>query len=217
MQRFHSNSMVTGKSVRSYVLWMPSLHSLPVWKQLALNVHAFSWAARGTLQSRFTCLCGVAAGSPAAAICQWNKSFVCMSVFCARKMGILFNHSLLPFKYLSLILLWLIRGNPQGYPGEPEIRALRDPIRNTAGYRLTLSCFSLFTPTSIFPFVPLLEWKKRPIEMAELSRIIHFSAQNLKHDTIWGYEAPVNSELLQPSRTTDRSISFDYNLKRRLV
>lgn len=122
MQRFHSNSMVTGKSVRSYGLWMPSFHSLPFWKQFALNVRAFSWAARGTLQSRFTCLCGVAAGSPAAAICQWNKSFVCMSVFCARKMGILFNHSLLPFKYLSLIFLWLIRGNPQGYPGELEIR-----------------------------------------------------------------------------------------------
>lgn len=145
MQRFHSNSMVTGKSVRSYVLWMPSPHSLPVWKKLALNVHASSWAARGTLQSRFTCLCGVAAGSPAAAICQWNKSFVCMSVFCARKMGILLNHSLLSFKFLSLILLWLIRGNPQGYPGELEIWALRDPIRNTAGYRLTLLFFSFYS------------------------------------------------------------------------
>ncbi len=107
--RFHSNSMVTGKSVRSYVLWMPSLQSLPAWKQLALNVHAFFRAARGTLQSRFTCLCGVAAGSPAAAFCQWNKSFVCnVSVFCARKTRILLNRIV---TYLSSLSNYLVQGN----------------------------------------------------------------------------------------------------------
>lgn len=58
-----------------------SLHSLPAWKQLALNVHAFFRAACGTLQSRFTCLCGVAAGSPAVAICQRKRSFVCLCLF----------------------------------------------------------------------------------------------------------------------------------------
>jgi len=48
-----------------------------------------------------------------------------MSVFCARiKMGILIKQSI-AFKYLYL-LLWVVRGNPQGYPGEPEIQALRD-------------------------------------------------------------------------------------------
>lgn len=143
-QRFHSNSMVTGKSVRSNAPWMPSLHSLPAWKQLALNVHVFFRAARGTLQSRFTCHCGVAAGSPAVAFCQWNKSFVCnVSVFCKRKTRIFLNRIV---TYLLSLPPYHVLGNKR-----ESSRALRNSVRSPdPGYSFTLLFFSFHSNLNFF-------------------------------------------------------------------